>query len=69
MNTKQQIKMALVYAGITQTELARELGTSRANLSRKINLGSLSVNDMSRIASAIGCEWKSEFEFPDGTTI
>ena len=69
MNAKQQIKMTLAYAGITHAELARRLGTSRPNLYRKIRLGLLSVNDMSRIASAIGCEWKSEFEFPDGTTI
>lgn len=69
MDAKQQIKMALAYVGITHTELARRLGTAPVNLARKMKLGTLSVNDMSRIASAIGCEWKSEFEFPDGTMV
>lgn len=69
MNIKKQIKVALAYAGITQTELARRLGTTLPNFTQKTRRDTFKVNDMIRIADALGCEWKQEFKFPDGTTV
>lgn len=67
MNIEQKIKMALAYAGISQAELARRLGTTPSNLNQKIKRNTLTMEDMEKIAQAMGGNWKAEFDFPDGT--
>ncbi len=69
MTTEQQIKMVLSYAGISQAELARRLNIKPQNLNRAIKQNALSVQDMSKIAEAIGCTWHNSFIFPDNTEI
>ena len=69
MTTEQQIKMALSYAGISQAELARRLGYTGPNLNQKIKRGTLTREEMERIAAALGGRWRAEFVFDDGTTI
>lgn len=69
MTIEQQIKMALSFAGISQAELARRLGYTAANLNQKIKRGTLTREEMERIAEAIGGRWRAEFVFDDGTII
>ncbi len=69
MNTEQKIKAALAIAGISQSELARRLGTSPQNLNQKVKRDALSLEDFAKIAEAIGADWCAVFRFPDGTEI
>lgn len=65
MNIEQKIKMALVYAGVSQAELARRIGTTPSNLNQKIKRNTLTLEDMEKIAQALGGRWKAEFDFGD----
>lgn len=69
MTIEQKIKMALAYSGISQAELARRIGTSPSNLNQKIKRNTLTMEDMEKIADALGGMWKAEFVFPGGTVI
>ncbi len=69
MNTDTKIRMALVYSGITLTELAKRIGQSPQNLGKKMKRDTLNTEEMEQIAAALGCKWRAEFVFDDGTTI
>ncbi len=69
MNIEQKINMALSYKGISQAELARQIGTSPSNLNQKVKRNTLTKEELEQIAAALGCTWRAEFVFPDGTTI
>ena len=56
-------------AGITQAELAARMGTSPAALSKRIKTGKFSDEDFSKMAAAMGCEYKSGFYFPNGDKV
>ena len=66
MTIEQKIKTALAYAGISQAELARRLGTTASNLNQKLKRNTITYEEMIKIGEAIGAEWKAEFVFPDG---
>lgn len=69
MTVEQKVKMALSYAGISQAELARRIGQTTSNLNQKIKRGTLTNEEMSEIANVLGCKWRAEFVFPDGTIV
>ncbi len=69
MTIEQKIKMATAWAGISQAELARRIGTTPSNLNQKIKRNTLTMEDMEEIARALGGEWEAHFRFPDATTI
>ena len=69
MTIEQKLKMALGYAGISQAELARRIGQSPSNLNQKVKRGTLTNEEMEQIAAVLGCEWRAEFVFSDGTTV
>lgn len=69
MTLGQKIKMALAYSGISQAELARRIKTTPSNLNQKIKRNTLTMEDMEKIAEALGGLWKAEFIFPGGTVI
>lgn len=69
MTIEQKIKMALSFAGISQAELARRLNTTPSNFNQKLKRNTLTQEDFEQIAAALGCVWRSEFVFSDGTTI
>ncbi len=69
MTLEQKIKMALAYKNISQAELARRLGTTPQNLNQKIKHNTLTNSDFEQIAAALGCSWRAEFVFEDGTVI
>ena len=37
MNVSKAIKMAMIYAGKTQTEIAKKIGVTPSNFSQKVN--------------------------------
>ena len=69
MTIEQKIKMALAYSGISQAELARRIGTTPSNLNQKMKRNTLTMEDLEKIAQAMGGQWKAEFAFPDGEVI
>ena len=69
MTIEQKIKMALSYAGISQAELARRMGTTPSNLNQKVKRNTLTKEELVQIAAALGGAWRAEFVFEDGTVI
>lgn len=69
MTIEQKVKMALSYVGISQSELARRIGTTPQNLNQKVKRNTITKEEMEEIASALGGKWRAEFVFEDGTVI
>lgn len=69
MTTEQMIKMALSYTGTSQADLSRRIGTTPSNLNQKIKRNTLTREELSQIATALGAEFVCHFRFPDGQEI
>ncbi len=69
MTIAQKIKMALAYKGMSESDLARALGTSPQALNQRMKTGRFSTEDTEKIAEAIGAKYFYGFEFEDGTKI
>ena len=55
MNIAENIKRAYKLHGLTGTEVARKLGMVQPQFSRLINNPKIKVEDLEKIADAIGC--------------
>jgi len=64
-----KIKLAETYAKMSESELARKLGTTSQALGQRIKTGKFSSRDLDNIAAALGAEFVCSFRFPDGTEI
>ena len=69
MTSPQKIKMALVYKGMKESELARALNTSPSAFNQRMKTGKFTSDEMEKIAEAIGAKYFFGFEFEDGTRI
>ncbi|MBQ4156620.1 MAG: helix-turn-helix transcriptional regulator [Clostridia bacterium] len=69
MTMEQKISMALAYKGISQAALAREMGTTPSNFNQKLKRGTFSVEEMEKMAEALGAKYFFGFEFEDGTKV
>lgn len=69
MTMEQKISMALAYKRISQAALARELNTTPSNFNQKLKRGTFSVEELEKIAAALGAKYYFGFEFEDGTKI
>ena len=69
MDITTKIKLAETYAGISEAELARRLGTTSQAFGQRMKTGKFKSSDLESIAAALGCEIAVEFRFPDGTVI
>lgn len=69
MTARQIIEMALAYAGITNSELARRLGWSPQLLNKRLNTGKFTVEEWQEIGAALGATASIVFTFPDGKEI
>lgn len=69
MTIEQKLSMALSYKGISQSELARRIGTTPQNLNQKVKRNTLTKEELEQIAKAIDGIWHAEFVFSDGTRI
>lgn len=69
MTIEQKINMALSYKGISQSELARKIGTSPQNFNQKVKRNTFTKEELENIAQALGGIWRAEFVFEDGTVI
>lgn len=69
MDIPTKIKMAEVYAKISETELARRIGTSPQAFNQRMKTGKFSSVELERIAEAMGAEFVYSFRFSDGTEV
>lgn len=69
MDIVKAIKMALAYAGISEAELARRLGTSSQAFGQRMKTGKFSSEDLNRIAMALDAEFFCGFKFSDGKCV
>ena len=69
MENETIISMALAYRHISQAELARKLNTTPSNLNQKIKRNTLTNEDMTQIATALGARWEVRMVFDDGIVI
>ncbi|MBQ4447444.1 MAG: helix-turn-helix transcriptional regulator [Clostridia bacterium] len=64
-----KIKLACKYAGISESELARRIGSSSQSISKRLKTGRFTSEELCKIAAAIGCTFSFSFDFEDGTKI
>ena len=69
MTVPQKIKMALAYKNMSESELARAIGTSPQAFNQRMKTGKFTSEDLQRIAEAMGAEYFFGFKFEDGTQI
>lgn len=69
MTNSQRIKLALAYRNMSESELARRIGTSPQALGQRMKTDKFSSDELSKIAEKIGAKYISNFEFADGTVI
>ena len=65
MDIPKKIKLATTYAGISEAELARRLGSSSQAFGQRMKTGKFSSADLDKIAAALG----AKFQFPDGEEV
>ena len=69
MDIPTKIRLAETYAKMSESELARKIGTTPQALGQRIKTGKFSAADLDNIAAALGAEFICSFKFPDGTEI
>lgn len=69
MDIPTKIKMAEIYAKISEAELSRKIGTSPQAFNQRMKTGKFSTAELDRIANALGAEFICHFRFEDGTEI
>lgn len=69
MTIEEKIRVLLARRGISQSELARRLGTTASNLNQKIKRDTLTLADLRRIAEVTDCVWEANFVLEDGFKI
>lgn len=67
---QQKIDMALTYSDMTKTELSKKLGyASPQAFQKRYTTGKFTLEELEKIAKALGCEYSSCFKYPDGKEI
>lgn len=69
MDINQKIRTVMLMQDINITELAKRLGTSQQNLSKRLKIGKFSLQEYESIAKVLGVDFHLFFELPDGTRI
>ena len=69
MTSSQKIKMALAYKNMSESELARQFGTSPQAFNQRMKTDKFSSADLEKIADILGAKWVTAFKFPDGSKV
>ena len=69
MNTSDMIKELCHKKNISISELARRIGQTPQNFSKKIKRDTVSLTELKQIANVMGVIFEQSFIFPDGDTI
>ena len=63
---KQKIESACAMAGMTVTELGKRMGMSQPSISKRLDTGKFTQEELEKMAVIMGCEYHSFFIFPNG---
>ena len=69
MTVSEQIKVLCVRCNVSEAELARRLGKSPQSLNAKLKRGTMTVDELERIAIVLGVEFKRVFILENGDEI
>lgn len=69
MGYAKMIRMALAYKNMSESELARQIGTTPQAFSQRMKTEKFKYDELEKIGEAIGCKFIACFEFPDKTQI
>ena len=69
MSNAQKIRMALAYIKMSESQLARTIGTTPQAFSQRMKTDKFTASELEKIAEALGAVYSSTFEFPDGTKV
>jgi DNA-binding transcriptional regulator YdaS (Cro superfamily) len=66
---ERKVNLAIAYAGLNQSKVAKLMGVSPANFNSKIKRETLKLSDLHDVATAIGAQYICKFVFDDGEEI
>lgn len=69
MTVSEQIKVLCVRCNVSEAELARRLGKSPQSLNAKLKRGTMTVEELERIAIVLGVEFKRVFILGNGDEV
>ena len=69
MTIPQKIKMALGYQGMSESDLARAIGSSPQAFNQRMKTGKFNSEELEKIAGALDADFYFGFDFKDGTKI
>ena len=69
MTVSEQIKVLCVRCNVSEAELARRLGKSPQSLNAKLKRGTMTVEELERVAVVLGVEFKRVFILGNGDEI
>ena len=69
MTISEQIKVLCVRCSVSEAELARRLGKSPQSLNAKLKRGTMTIEDLEKIASVLGVEFKRMFILENGDEV
>ena len=69
MRISEQIRVLCVRRNVSEAELARRLGKSPQNFNSKMKRESFTINDLEKVAAALGVTFKRNFILENGEEI
>lgn len=69
MAIREQIKILCIKKGISVSELARRMEVTPQALSQKLIRGSVSIEELKKIAELTGCKFEAKFVLDDGDSV
>jgi transcriptional regulator with XRE-family HTH domain len=69
MTVSEQVKVLCVRCNVSEAELARLLGKSPQSLNAKLKRGTMTVEELERIAVVLGVDFKRVFILGNGDEI
>ena len=69
MTVSEQVKVLCVRCNVSEAELARRLGKSPQSLHAKLKRGTMTVEELERIAIVLGVEFKRVFILGNGDEV
>lgn len=69
MTIEDKLRIALAYRHMSQSELARRMGQTPANLNQKIKRETLTQDELTQAAEILNATWVAQFVMDDGTVI
>ena len=69
MTTSDMVRELCVKQNISLAELCRRIGQTPQNFNKKLQRGTVSFEEMMKIAEALGVGYEQAFVLPDGSEI